>query len=430
MTKREPNSTMKEQYRHGDRAWWRQARFGMFIHWGVYSIPARGEWVRTTEKFRPEDYDRYPEYFEPDLFDPAQWARQAKAAGMKYMVFTAKHHDGFCMWDSACTDYKARRDYVREVLDAFRAEGIRTGLYYSLLDWHHPDFLVDDNHPLRDGDWTELNRNRDQHRYCQYMRDQVTELLTQYGPIDIMWFDFTYPRPTGKNSGDWEAEELLKLVRRLNPDILIDDRLGLEGAGDFRSPEQYVPRDGMRDENGVPVDWEGCQTFSGSWGYGRDENTWKTPHQLIAMLVAHVARGGNLLLNVGPDARGRFDRRAEKALGGIAAWMKEHCAAIYNCTIAPAEFKEPENCLYTWNPEKRRLYLHLLAYPVKFVFLEKLRGKVKFARFLNDYSEIRMLPPPAAHGSMTPVVAPDTLVLQLPPVAPEVTVPVIELIMA
>lgn len=419
---------MSRQYSHGDRSWWQAARFGMFIHWGLYSIPARGEWVRTIEKFKPEEYDRYIAYFEPDRFDPAEWARQAKVAGMKYMVFTAKHHDGFCMWDSSCTDYKAKRDYVREILEAFRAEGIRTGLYYSLLDWHHPDFLVDDNHPLRDGDWAELNKSRDQHRYCQYMRDQVTELLTQYGPIDIMWFDFTYPRPTGKNADDWESEELLKLVRRLNPDIIIDDRLGLDGAGDFRSPEQYVPRDGMRDEKGELVYWEGCQTFSGMWGYSRDETTWKTPHQLIAMLAAHVARGGNLLLNVGPDARGRFDRRAKAALAGLGAWMADHSDAIYDCTIAPAEFKEPENCLYTWNPEKRRLYLHLLAYPVKFVFLEKLRGKVKFARFLNDHSEIKILPPPAAHGSMTPVVAPDTLVLQLPPVAPDVTVPVIELI--
>ena len=424
---------MSKEYPHGDRSWWQQVRFGMFIHWGLYSIPARGEWVRTNEKYKPEDYDRYTEYFEADLFDPVKWAKQAKAAGMKYMVFTAKHHDGFCMWDSKYTDYKAKRDYVREILDAFRAEGIRTGLYYSLLDWHHEDFLIDDNHPQRDvvpwSEWDKINKDRDQHRYCEYMRNQVTELLTEYGQIDIMWFDFTYPRPTGKKAEDWEAEELLKLVRKLNPDIIIDDRLGLDGAGDFRSPEQYVPRDGMRDENGNLIYWEGCQTFSGMWGYCRDETTWKTPHQLIAMLIAHVARGGNLLLNVGPDARGRFDRRAEKALAGMAEWMEEHSASIYNCTIAPTEFKEPENCMYTWNPEKKRLYLHILSYPVAFLFLPGLNGKVKFARFLNDHSEIKMLPPPAAHGSMTPVVTPDTLMLRMPAIAPDVTVPVIELIL-
>lgn len=417
-------------YPHGDHSWWQKARFGMFIHWGIYSVPARGEWMQTIEKIPTEEYaERYALNFHPDRFEPEKWAKAAKEAGMKYMVITAKHHDGFCMWDSKYTDFKADRDYIREVLDAFRAEGIRTGLYYSLLDWHHQDFTVDHNHPLRDGDWAELNKNRDQHKYCQYMRDQVRELLTEYGKIDVMWFDFTYASPGGKYPEEWEGEELLKLIRSLAPDILIDDRLGLDGSGDFRSPEQYIPRDGMRDANGDLVPWEGCQTFSGMWGYARDESSWKTPHQLITMLVAHVARGGNLLLNVGPDARGRFDKRAMKALESIGSWMDEHSDSIYNCTIAPAEYEEPDNCMYTYDPENRRLYVHIFSYPIKFLFLPGLQGKVQFARFLNDHSEVRMLPPASHHGAMTPNMPPDTLILHLPPTAPDVTVPVIELIL-
>ncbi len=414
-------------YPRGDSTWWTHDRFGMFIHWGIYSIPARGEWVRTWEKMPQEQYDIYREHFHPDRFDPAAWARLARDAGMKYVVFTAKHHDGFCMWDSKFTDYKADRDYVREILDAFRKEGLRAGLYYSLLDWHHPDFVVDDHHPLRDLGYVEPNRGRDQHRYCQYMRDQVTELLTEYGPIDIMWFDFTYPSPDGKRAEDWEAEELLALVRRLRPGILIDDRLGLPGAGDFRSPEQYVPRVGLRDEAGNPILWEGCQTFSGSWGYHRDETTWKTTHQLVSMLIQHVARGGNLLLNVGPDPRGRIDRRAQEALQGIAQWMDEHSASIYGCTAAPAEWAEPDNCLYTWHPGNRKLYLHILEYPVKYLFLPGLADKVKFARFLNDGSEVRFMATPAPQSIMASLLPPGTLGLSLPPVPPPVTVPVIEL---
>ena len=421
---------MTKEYPHGDRSWWQQDRFGMFIHWGVYSVPGRGEWMQTIEKIPTEEYaERYVENFEPDRFEPAKWAKLAKAAGMKYVVFTAKHHDGFCMWDSKYTDYKVKYDYMRDILDAFRAEGIRTGLYYSLLDWHHDQFTVDHNHPLRDHDWAELNKTRDQHKYCEYMRNQVTELLTEYGQIDVMWFDYTYAIPGGKYPEEWEAEELLAHVRKLAPDILIDDRLGLPGSGDFISPEQYVPRDGMRDPAGNLLPWEGCQTFSGLWGYARDESTWKTPHQLITMLVGHVARGGNLLLNVGPDPRGRFDKRAVKALESIAEWMDDHSDAIYNCTIAPSEYKEPENCMYTYNPEKNRLYLHIFSYPVKFIFLPGLHGKVKFARFLNDHSEVKMMPPPAAHGNMEPCVPADTMILELPPVAPDTTVPVIELIL-
>ena len=420
---------MEKVYPHGDISWWQHDRFGMFIHWGVYSVPARGEWVHTRGNIMPEQYRIYVENFTPDKFDPASWAEAAKNAGMKYVVFTAKHHDGFCMWNSAYTDYKADRDYVKEIVEAFRKENIRIGLYYSLIDWHHEDFLVDCYHPLRDLDREELNKNRDQKRYCEYMRNQVRELLTNYGKIDIMWFDFTYPVPGGKCAEDWEAEELLALIRSLNKDIIIDDRMGLPGAGDFVSPEQYVPHHGLRDKEGALRPWEGCQTFSGAWGYNRDESTWKTPHQLINMLVSHVAKGGNLLLNVGPDARGKFDKRAMSALNAIGSWMSDNSDSIYGCTIAPAEYPVPEDCRYTYNPATNKLYVHLLAYPIKFLFLPNLNGKVKFARFLNDGSEITMKKANAEHSNITPKLEQDVLMLQIPAIAPDTLVPVIELIL-
>ena len=183
----------------GDTAWFTRDRFGMFIHWGLYALPARHEWVKTRERMTDADYDRYFRRFDPDLFDPRDWARQAKAAGMRYAVLTAKHHDGFCLFDSQYTDYKATntpagRDLVREFTDAFRAEGLRVGLYYSLLDWHHPDFTIDVHHPRRDDpDARAQNEGRSMARYCEYVRNQVRELLTGYGKIDVLWFDFSYP---------------------------------------------------------------------------------------------------------------------------------------------------------------------------------------------------------------------------------------------
>ena len=423
----------------GDTAWFRHDRFGMFIHWGLYALPARHEWVKTREKITDEDYDRYFWHFDPDLFDAHEWARQAKAAGMKYAVLTTKHHEGFCMFDSKYTDYKctntpAGRDLVQEYVDAFRAEGLKVGFYYSLIDWHHPDFPIDPIHPRRDDDNVqELNKGRDMHRYAEYMRNQVTELLTNYGKIDIMWFDFSYPdnnppdKPwlKGKGKDDWEAEELIALTRRLQPDIIIDNRAGIEQ--DLWTPEQYQPQSWLRDKNGELVTWEACQTFSGSWGYYRDETSWKSPEMLIQMLIQTVSLGGNLLMNVGPTARGCFDYRAQNALQVYADWMKFNSRSIYGCTMAEPEFSAPNGCRLTQSEDGKRLYVHLFQYPYAFLELPGFGGKVEYAQFLHDASEIRFTENKSDHFSEGRTEGEGLLVLNLPVIKPPVVVPVIEL---
>ena len=427
----------------GDTAWFTRDRFGMFIHWGLYALPARHEWVKTRERMTDADYDRYFRRFDPDLFDPRDWARQAKAAGMRYAVLTAKHHDGFCLFDSQYTDYKATntpagRDLVREFTDAFRAEGLRVGFYYSLLDWHHPDFTIDVHHPRRDDpDARAQNEGRSMARYCEYVRNQVRELLTGYGKIDVLWFDFSYPEQCGtgdkawmkgKGAEDWEAEKLIALARSLQPRILIDNRTGIEQ--DIWTPEQYQLGDWLRHpETGERLVWEACQTFSGSWGYYRDETSWKSPGQLIRMLVNTVSAGGNLLMNVGPTARGCFDRRACKALTVFADWMKYNSRSIYGCTMAEPDLLAacPRDCRMTQSQDGTRLYLHLFAYPFAHLELRGLAGRVEYAQFLADGSELRFTEGRVDHFSLGAAEGEDLLVIELPVQKPDGEVPVIEL---
>ena len=425
----------------GDSAWFVHDRFGMFIHFGLYAMPARHEWVKTFEKIPEEKYDQYFRHFNPDLFDARAWARRAREAGMKYAVLTTKHHEGFCLFDSKYTDYKITntpfgRDLVREYADAFRAEGLRVGFYYSLIDWHHPEFPIDLHHPRRDDpDAFEQSKGRDMRKYAQYMRDQVTELLTNYGRIDVMWYDFSYPDLNGqgdrawmkgKGAADWEAEELIALTRRLMPGILIDNRTGIEQ--DIFTPEQFQPTEWVRHpETGERVTWEACQTFSGSWGYYRDEQTWKSPEMLIRMLVNTVSLGGNLLMNVGPTSRGYFDARAEAALQVYADWMRVNGRAIYGCTMAEPEFVAPPDCRFTQSADGKRLYLHLFAYPFAHLLLPGLAGRVDYAQFLHDGSEVLFTEGKMEHFGEGVPSGDDLLVLNLPAVKPNCLVPVIEL---
>jgi alpha-L-fucosidase len=417
-----------------DMDWWLEARFGMFIHWGLYALPARHEWIKNRQHISDKDYRKYFDLFNPDLYQPRQWARMARETGMKYFVITTKHHEGFCLWDSRYTDYKATntpygRDILRPMVKAFRDEGFRIGFYYSLLDWHHPEYPVDAHHPIHDNEaFRKKAAKRDVRRYAKYMHNQVRELLTQFGKIDYMFFDFSFPGPDGKGRDDWQSEKLLNMTRQLQPHIIINDRLDLAdvpGGWDFKTPEQFMPREWVK-VKGKPVPWETCQTFSGSWGYHRDECAWKSVRQLLVLLVETVSKGGNLLLNVGPTARGTFDDRAIDRLSGIGKWMSLHSRAVYGCTQAPKKFQSPDNCILTYNPKAKRLYVHLLNWPMGELQLDGFAGKVKYAQLLNDASEIKMAGRPdwQAHLENIPK---STLTLQLPMVKPDVTIPVIEL---
>ena len=426
-------------YGHGDLGWWQKARFGMFIHFGLYSTAAQDSWHRHFQRSTNAEYQKYFDHFNPDLFDADEWAYQAKKAGMQYAVLTAKHHEGFCLWDSQFTDYKITntpfgRDLIREYCDAFRRRGIHVGLYYSLIDWHHPEFTIDSVHPLRDNPQEIAgNSSRNMRIYTQYMRDQVRELLSNYGKIEIMWFDFSYPSgkfpgwPVGKGKEDWESEKLVALVRSLQPHIILDDRMDLEGAGDFRSPEQYVPSSGIRDERGRLIPWEGCHTLSGDWPHRRDGLHWKAPKMLIEILIRNVSRGGNLLMNAGPTGRGDFDSETIASLAVYHKWMKHHERAIRSCTIAPEHFPEPEGARYTYNPETHRLYLCMFEWPFKFIHLPGLAGHVEYAQLLNDASEISFRDMNAVIGDQTERTPPNAITLELPVNPPDFEVPVIEI---
>lgn len=417
------------------KAWFRHDRFGMFIHWGIYALAARHEWVKTREETDDAGYQKYFSHFDPDLYDPKEWARRAREAGMKYVVLTAKHHDGFCLWDSAATDYKATntpygRDLIRPFVEAFRAEGLRVGFYYSLLDWHHPDFPIDVHHPLRNrADVAALNEGRDITRYAAYMRQQVTELLTGYGTIDIIWFDFSYPDRSynglpGKGREQWESLELLRLVRRLAPDIIVNNRLDLPtDMPDMITPEQYTPRTPPL-INGREPAWEMCQTFSGSWGYYRDEESWKSARQLIQILIDGVALGGNLLMNVGPTGRGTFDARAIAALDAYAGWMRLHGRAIYGA--GRSGYVAPDGCRYT--QKGNRLYVHIYNWPNRHLHLDGLAGKVAYAQLLNDASEVLWVGA-QSDPHFVPPVDETVLTLELPIKQPDVVVPVVELVL-
>jgi alpha-L-fucosidase len=418
----------------GDSAWFTESRFGMFIHWGLYALPARHEWVKSHEEISDERYQRYFDHFNPDLFNPREWARQAREAGMKYVVVTTKHHEGFCLWDSAHTDYKATntpygKDLLLPIVQAFRDEGLRIGFYYSLIDWHHPDFTLDLFHPQRNtANAEEFNQGRDMRRYAAYMRSQMEELLTKFGQIDVLWCDFSYPGRDykgmpGKGNQDWESAELYRLIRELMPNVMLNNRLDLvDLKADFYTPEQFQPTQSV-EVDGKRVVWEACQTFSGSWGYHRDETTWKSPEQLIQMLVQTVSLGGNLLMNVGPTGRGIFDQRAIDALGVYRDWMQLHSRAIYGCTESP--FKAPSGVCYT--QKGNRLYAHLFNYPFRHLQLPHLAGRVDYAQFLNDGSEILFKEAGAERGWDEEAVEAGSVMLYLPVVKPPVVVPVIEI---
>ena len=411
----------------GNTDWFTHDRFGMFIHWGLYALPARHEWVKNRERITDEDYQKYFDRFEPDLYDPASWARDAREAGMKYAVITSKHHEGFCLWDSQLTDYKATntpigRDLLREWVDAFRAEGFKVGIYHSVIDWHHDQFPVDKMHPRRDdAAYREMTSGRDVAKYADYLHGQVRELLTGYGKIDIMWFDFSYPE---KGRDAWRSEELVELVRELQPEIIINDRLDYPESADFVTPEQYQPRE-TPTRNGQKVVWEACQTLNGSWGYDRDNLDWKSPELLVKLLIDSVSKDGNVLLNVGPTGRGEFDPRARETLAALGEWTRVNGRSVYGA--GPSELTAPPDCRFTLRGD--RLYLHVFSWPMVHIHLDGLAGKIAYAQLLHDASEVLFSEsdPHAQAQNTTLPGAEGAVLLQLPIQKPDVLVPVIEL---
>lgn len=383
-------------------AWYTHARFGMFLHWGLYAIPARGEWVRSWEQMPEEQYRPYFDEFNPVDFDARRWARAAKEAGMQYVVLTAKHHDGFCLFDSQYTDWKSTntpfgRDIVREFVDAVRAEGLHVGLYYSLLDWHHPDFphRDDENHPDRNNEAVS-DEGRDFNRYLEYMHNQVRELCTNYGKLDVLWFDFSY----GKLRGEaWKATELVNMVRSLQPDVIIDNRLEVSGEGygslasgnptpyhgDFVSPEQMIPPHGIQDVNGNDIAWESCVTMNGIWGYSATDHYFKPAPMLIKKLVECVSKGGNMLLNVGPDALGDFPPQSTAILKQIGEWMRWNHDSIYGC--GRSDLPKPEYGRITANGKD--LYFHVYENSIGSLPLVGLtKDQIKSMRYLASGAEV------------------------------------------
>jgi alpha-L-fucosidase len=386
--------------------WFLSDRFGMFIHWGLYAIPARGEWIRSIEKISNEAYQKYFDEFIPNNYHPAVWAKIARNAGMKYAVLTAKHHDGFCLFDSQLTDYKstntpANRDLVREFVEAFRAEGLKVGLYYSLLDWHHAHYPAygDQYHPMRDNE-AYKGQPRNFAVYLDYFHGQVAELLTNYGRLDIMWFDFSYAELTGEA---WRATELVQKVRALQPHILIDNRLGASGegnnkfvtknpeifAGDFACPEQIIPPEGLVTEDHQAVPWEACLTLNNHWGYCAADRDYKSSRQVIRALVECVSKNGNMLLNVGPNAKGEIPAESERILAEVGEWMRQNGASLYGC--GRAELTKPEWGRYT--QKGNLLYAHIYERGIGPINLRGLYGKVKRARLLADGSELKLEKP-------------------------------------
>ncbi len=321
---------------HKKMEWYLHDRVGMFIHWGIYSVLGRGEWAMSRERITAEDYQTNYDNFNPKNFNPKQWAKLAKNAGMQYAIMTSKHHDGFCLFDSEYTDYKSTntalgRDAIREFVDAFRAEGIRVGIYYSLMDWHHPDYPAygDLNAPMRDNPaFKEKEKEKDFSRYLKYMHAQVEELMTKYGKIDLLWLDYSYDNMRGEK---WEATKLVNMIKKYQPHIIINNRLEVSGSGfgslitdnptvysgDFVTPEQVIPPAGIRNAKGEAIPWESCITMNNHWAYRNGDDSFKPADLLIRRLVECVSKGGNMLINVGPNADGEIPEKSVCVLNEI-----------------------------------------------------------------------------------------------------------------
>jgi alpha-L-fucosidase len=377
--------------------WWREGRFGMFIHWGLYAIPGGvydgkkidgiGEWIMEKADIPVNEYETYATQFNPVRFNASEWVKLAKEAGMKYIVITSKHHDGFCLWDSEVSDYDIidatpyKKDILMALKEACEREGIVLSFYHSIMDWHHPDaqapFYPDYN------DTERLNPNFN--NYVQnYLKPQIKELVEVYGKLGILWFD-------GEWIGDWTSshgKDMYNYVRNLQADIIINNRvdkgrMGMQGltkdgdfAGDYGTPEQEIPDTGM-----PGVDWESCMTMNDTWGYKSYDDNWKSTETLIHNLIDIASKGGNYLLNVGPTAEGLIPEPSVTRLKEIGKWMSINGSAIYETQASP--FKKPEWGRYTQNPGK--LYAFVFESPANGeVVIQQIKNPVHKAYLLSD----------------------------------------------
>jgi len=360
-------------------AWWRDASFGMFIHWGAYAVPGgerngevcRGgaEWIMDKLDYTIEDYEQQVvAKFNPVQFDADKWVAMAKDAGMKYIVLTSKHHDGFCLWDSEITDYDImeaspfKRDIVKELAEACERGGIKFCFYHSIVDWHHPQAQAPlyPNYNAGQKDQSVVNPEFPKY-YENYLKPQVTELLTNYGDIGVVWFD-----------GDWIADyttemgkEFYDYIREIQPNTIVNNRvdkgrMGMEGldkegefAGDFGTPEQEIPA------TGIDSDWESCMTMNGSWGYKPSDTNWKSSEKLIHNLIDIVSKGGNFLLNIGPDPQGLFPPESVERLADMGKWTKVNGESIYGAKASP--FDRPAWGRYT--SKRGFIYAHVFDWP-------------------------------------------------------------------
>ena len=380
MTKR---TTAEEKDRRRRLKWWHEARFGMFIHWGIYSVLGRHEWVMNRERIPVKEYEKLADRFRPKPNVARTWAKLAKEAGQKYMVMTTKHHDGFCLFNSELTDYcapkrAAGRDFVAEYVEAARSEGMRVGFYYSLKDWHHPDGArcYQDEKARR--------------RFVAYIHGHLRELCTNYGKVDVLWYDGAWPL----DARGWESRKMNAMVRKLQPDILINNRSQV--PEDFSTPEQRV----MAEPEGRA--WEACMTMNGSWGYNAGDDRWKSAPDCVEHLVMAARGGGNYLLNIGPRADGSVPALCVRVLRRIGDWLSRNGEAIYGSELSflplPTGYRLPAGRVHLermmnvhgfWTVKGHTAYLHVFAWPGSEMTIGGMRSKVKSVRLLATGKRVR-----------------------------------------
>jgi alpha-L-fucosidase len=346
--------------------WWHEARFGMFIHFGVYSSIMRHEWEMENEAVPIGEYTAHAKTFKPGQGSPRAWAKLAKAAGMKYMVLTTKHHEGFCNFDTKLTDYNAVKqgpgfDIVRAYVEAARAEGLRVGFYYSLMDWHHPDGALCAT--------DEAARKR----FVEYTHGLIRELMTNYGKIDVLWYDVSWPLDVK----GWESVRMNEMVYGLQPDIIINNRNKLDG--DFSTPEQRIVA-----EKGARA-WESCMTLNDSWGYQRADDNWKSSKTVVRNLISCSRDGGNYLLNIGPRQDGSIPPETVRILTEVGGWMKTGGDTIYSSDICL-----PRRSAYaSFTRKGNTLFMHVHFWPGEYVAISGLKNKVLSARLLKTGQAVK-----------------------------------------